>query len=199
MTLRCATTNPGKLREFHMAAERLGYPEIDIQALEGMKQVEPCEEDGDTFEANAVKKALHYSRYTDDPIFADDSGIEVDALHGEPGVYSARYSPEGTDPANNRLVLERMRGVGNRTARFVCVIALARKGELLATFRGAVEGEIAQGESGPNGFGYDPLFFYPPFGCTFGEVAADRKMGVSHRGQALEALLAYFRRSFHME
>ncbi len=199
MTLRCATTNPGKLREFHMAAGRLGYPEIDIQPLPGMREIEPCVEDGATFEANAVKKALHYSRYTEDPIFADDSGLEVDALHGEPGVYSARYSPEGTDPANNRLVLERMQGVEERTARFVCVIALARKGELLATFRGAVEGEIARGESGPNGFGYDPLFHYPPFGCTFGEASADRKMAVSHRGQAIGALLAYFRRSFHIE
>lgn len=199
MILRCATTNPGKLREFHMAAERLGYPEIDIQPLPGMKEAEPCVEDGETFEANAVKKAIHYSRYTGDPIFADDSGLEVDALNGEPGVYSARYSPEGTDPANNRLVLDRMQGVAQRSARFVCVIALARQGRLLAAFRGAVEGEIAQRESGPNGFGYDPLFYYPPFGCTFGEVSADRKMGVSHRGQALEALLAYFRRNFHIE
>jgi XTP/dITP diphosphohydrolase len=198
MILRCATTNPGKLREFHMAAERLGFPEIDIQSLAGMKDAEPCVEDGDTFQANAVKKALHYSRYTADPIFADDSGLEVDALNGEPGVFSARYSPEGTDAANNRLVLERMRGVQQRTARFVCVIALARQGQLLATFRGAVEGEIAQAESGSGGFGYDPLFFHPPFGCTFGEVDPARKMGVSHRGQALAGLLAYFRRSFHI-
>lgn len=197
MTLRCATTNPGKLREFHMAAERLGYPEIDIQSLPGMKDAGPCVEDGATFEANAVKKALHYSRYTADPIFADDSGLEVDALNGEPGVFSARYSPEGTDPANNRLLLERLAGHNDRTARFVCVIALARQGALLATFRGAVEGRIAERESGPHGFGYDPLFFYPPFGCTFGEAEPVRKMGVSHRGQALAALLAYFRRSFH--
>lgn len=199
MTLRCATTNPGKLREFHMAAERLGYPEVDLQPLPGMKEAESCVEDGETFEANAVKKALHYSRYTGDPIFADDSGLEVDALHGEPGVYSARYSPEGTDPANNRLVLERMQGVDHRSARFVCVIALARQGQLLATFRGAVEGEIAHAESGSGGFGYDPLFFHPPFGCTFGEVDAARKMGVSHRGQALSGLLAYFRLNFHIE
>jgi XTP/dITP diphosphohydrolase len=199
MILRCATTNPGKLREFHMAAERLGYPEIDIQPLPGMKDAEPCVEDGETFEANAVKKAIHYSRFTPDPLFADDSGLEVDALNGEPGVYSARYSPEGTDPANNRLVLHRMQGVAQRSARFVCVIALALQGRLLATFRGAVEGEIAQRESGSNGFGYDPLFYYPPFGCTFGEVGAGRKMGVSHRGQALAALFAYFRRNFHIE
>ncbi len=201
--LRCATTNAGKLREFHIAAERLGYPQIDIQPLDGLKQIEPCEEDGVTFEENAVKKAVYYSGFTEDAIFADDSGLEVDALNGEPGVYSARYSPEGTDPENNRLVLERMQGVENRTARFVCVIALARQGQLLGTFRGAVEGEIAEAEKGPNGFGYDPLFFYPPFGCTFGEVDRERKMGVSHRGEALRQMLDYFFRVFflnrHME
>ncbi|MBI4893965.1 MAG: RdgB/HAM1 family non-canonical purine NTP pyrophosphatase [Acidobacteria bacterium] len=199
MILRCATTNAGKLREFHLAAERLGFPQIDIQPLDGLKQIEPCEEDGATFEENAVKKAVYYSRYTADPIFADDSGLEVDALGGEPGVYSARYSPEGTDSENNRLVLERMEGRADRTARFVCVIALAHEGRLAATFRGTVEGRIAQGESGPHGFGYDPLFYYPPFGCTFGEVERERKMRVSHRGEALRQLLDYFFLNFHIE
>lgn len=198
MTLRCATTNPGKLREFHMAAERFGFPEIGIESIPGMKELEPCVEDGETFEANAVKKALHYSRFTNDPVFADDSGLEVDALGGAPGVYSARYSPEGADAANNRLLLERMAGVEQRGARFVCLIALARSGELLATFRGVVEGEVAQEERGANGFGYDPLFYHPPFGCTFGEADAARKMGVSHRGEALKSLLDYFRRNFHI-
>jgi XTP/dITP diphosphohydrolase len=181
-----------------MAAERLGYPEVDIRPLDGMREIEPCEEDGETFEANAVKKALHYSAHTDDPVFADDSGLEVDALGGAPGVHSARYSGEGTDAANNRLVLKNLEGIEQRGARFVCVIALARRGALLATFRGAVDGEIAREERGPNGFGYDPMFYYGPFGCTFGEVEGERKMDVSHRGQALEALLAYFRRNFHM-
>jgi XTP/dITP diphosphohydrolase len=181
-----------------MAAERFGYPEVDIQALDGMRDIEPCVEDGETFEANAVKKALYYSAHTDDPVFADDSGLEVDALGGAPGVHSARYSEEGTDEANNRLVLKNLAGIEQRGGRFVCVIALARRGELLGTFRGVVEGEIALEERGPNGFGYDPMFYYAPFGCTFGEVDGERKMGVSHRGKALEALLNYFRRNFHM-
>jgi len=191
MILRCATTNPGKLREFHLAAEHFGFGSVDVEGLDGMKSLAPCVEDGETFEENAVKKALHYSAWTDDPIFADDSGLEVDALGGAPGVYSARYSPEGSDEGNNRLLVENLQGIDDRTARFVCVIALAQRGELLATFRGAVEGRIIDEARGAGGFGYDPLFYYPPFGCTFGEVSAARKMDVSHRGQALKALLSY--------
>jgi XTP/dITP diphosphohydrolase len=122
-------------------------------------------------------------------LFADDSGLEVDALGGAPGVYSARFAgPGATDDANNRLLLEKMRGVGDRSARFVCVIALADGGRLRETFRGAVEGEILEEPRGPHGFGYDPLFYYPPFGCSFGEAAAERKLTVSHRGAALRAL-----------
>lgn len=191
MILRCATSNPGKLREFHLAAACCGFPEVDIQALDGFKAIEPCIEDGLTFEANAVKKALHYSAHTMDPLFADDSGLEVDALAGAPGVYSARYSPEGSDAANNRLLINNLQGVEERTARFVCVIALARQGVLLGTFRGAVEGRIVDTAAGANGFGYDPHFFYPPFDCTFGEASAESKMTVSHRGQALKALLSF--------
>ncbi len=191
MILRCATTNPGKLREFHRAAEHFGFADVDIQALDGMKSIESCVEDGATFEENAVKKALHYSAWTADPIFADDSGLEVDVLGGAPGVFSARYSSDGSDEANNRLLVANLQGHDDRTARFVCVIALAQQGKLLGTFRGAVEGRIIDEPRGPGGFGYDPLFFYPPFGCTFGEVDAARKMNVSHRGQALSAMLSY--------
>ncbi len=191
MTVYCATTNPGKLREFRLAAERLGY-DIAITPLAGMPAIDPVEETGDTFEENAVQKALYYSAHAPGPLFADDSGLEVDALGGAPGVRSARFAGAGaTDEANNRLVLERMRGVERRTGRFVCVIALAEKGRLLATFRGVVEGEILHAPRGPNGFGYDPLFFYPPFGCSFGEVSGERKLLVSHRGQALGQMLRF--------
>jgi len=191
MILRCATTNPGKLREFNMSAGHYGFANIEIQALDNLKALPECVEDGDTFEANAIKKALHYSAYTEDPLFADDSGLEVDALHGAPGVYSARYSPEGSDAANNRLLIANLQGVENRTARFVCVIALAHQGRVLGTFRGAVEGRIVDEPSGPNGFGYDPHFFYEPFGVTFGVATHDAKMSVSHRGQALLDLLRF--------
>lgn len=185
MILRCATTNPGKLREF-----RSSHPEIDIQPLEDLHSIPPCVEDGDTFEANAIKKALYYSQFTAGPLFADDSGLEVDALGGAPGVLSARYSPEGGDSANNRLLIANLQGVQDRSARFVCVIALARQGQLLGVWRGSVDGRIVDEPRGHNGFGYDPHFFHEPFGCTFGEAAPERKMHISHRAQALDAMLA---------
>lgn len=190
MTLYCATTNPGKLREFRLAAERLGR-KIEIATLPNLSSIDPVEETGETFEENAIRKAVYYSAHAPGPLFADDSGLEVDALGGEPGVRSARFAgPGATNEANNLLLLEKLRGVERRTARFVCVIALAEKGSLLATFRGVVEGEILHQARGNNGFGYDPLFFYPPFGCSFGELGGERKLLVSHRGQALRQLLA---------
>ena len=122
----------------------------------------------------------------------DDSGLEVDALGGAPGVYSARFAgPQATDADNNQLLLNRMRSVTNRNARFVCVVALAQSGRLVRTFRGEVEGRLLQSPQGSNGFGYDPLFFYPPFACSFGEAPLDRKMEVSHRAKALRKMQAY--------
>jgi XTP/dITP diphosphohydrolase len=185
----CATGNPGKLREFRLAGELLG---IDVEPLADLKSIPAPEEHGATFEENARLKAEYYSRFAPGPLFADDSGLEVDALGGEPGVYSARYAgPNATDEANNRLLLERLRGKTNRTGRFVCVIALAECGEVRRTFRGEVEGEILEEPRGPGGFGYDPLFYYPPFGCSFGEVDGPKKFDVSHRGEALRSLFEY--------
>jgi XTP/dITP diphosphohydrolase len=185
--LYCGTTNAGKLREFQMAA-----PDIEIRAL----SVPAPEEHGDTFEETACQKALYYGAQTSEYVFADDSGLEVDALNGEPGVRSARFAgPEANDAANNALLLEKLRGVENRTARFVCVIALVRDGVLERTFRGSVEGRILETPRGSGGFGYDPLFYYEPFGCTFGEATAEQKMQVSHRAQALQAMFAYLRGS----
>lgn len=189
MILRCATSNPGKLAEF-----RLAGGEIEIEPIPGLKTIPAPEETGATFEENAVLKAVYYSRFTADPVFADDSGLEVDSLEGAPGVYSARFAgPGATDEDNNRLLLGRLAGSSDRAARFVCVIALAQGGELVRTFRGAVEGVIAEAPRGDNGFGYDPLFHHEPFGQTFGEVDPERKLTVSHRGRALEALLTYCR------
>lgn len=192
MTLYCATSNPGKLREFRLAARR----QVRIQVLPGLKAIPPVAETGATFEANAVTKALYYSAYAPGMLFADDSGLEVDALGGAPGVLSARFAgPGATDAANNRLLLEKLRDAADRTARFVCVIALAEKGTLLSTFRGAVEGRLLRRPRGRNGFGYDPLFYYPPFRATFAQVDPDRKFAVSHRGQALRSMLAWLRAS----
>jgi XTP/dITP diphosphohydrolase len=187
MKIWCATGNPGKLREFRLAGEVLG---IEIEPLAGLKSLVAPEETGATFEENARLKAEYYSRFAPGPLFADDSGLEVDALAGEPGVYSARYAGEhATDEANNRLLLSRLGNTPQRTARFVCVIGLAEGGQTIATFRGVVEGEILHEARGPGGFGYDPLFYYPPFGCSFGEVEGERKFAVSHRGNALRAML----------
>ena len=186
MTLYCATGNPGKLREFQMSA---GQADIHVEMAPGFADIPPCDETGATFEENAVLKARYYGPLAPGPLFADDSGLEVDALGGAPGVYSARFAgPHSTDQANNQLLLERMRGVRDRSARFVCVIALLDGGLLAGIFRGVVEGEILEEARGANGFGYDPLFFYPPFGCSLGEAAAEQKLKVSHRGKALRAL-----------
>ena len=190
----CATGNPGKLREFRLAA---GTAPVEIDLLPGFGDIPSCVEDGATFEENAVMKARHYARrlaglgHARPLLFADDSGLEVDALGGAPGVVSARYcGHHGDDQANNRLLIEKLRGVENRTARFVCAIALLEGTDLRGVYRGAVEGFIVDEPRGAGGFGYDPHFYYPPFGCTFGEAGAERKFSVSHRGQALRALLA---------
>ena len=160
-------------------------------------------EDGATFRDNAIKKALHYAPYVDGLLFADDSGLEVDALGGAPGVYSARYSGEqATDESNNNLLLKNLRAIAGANfpfpARFVCLIAVVRGAAVVGTYAGAVNGEILEAPRGSGGFGYDPLFFYPPFGCTFGEADAHSKFAVSHRGQALRKMLRDIGRSgFH--
>jgi len=191
VTLYCATGNPGKLREFRLAGERFG---IETLPLPGLTEIPPCPEDGQTFEENAIRKALYYGAHSPGSLFADDSGLEVDALKGAPGVYSARFAGENaTDDANNRLLLEKLHGIDNRRARFVCVIALTEPGASPRTFRGTVEGEILHEPRGAGGFGYDPLFYYPPFATSFGELSPDRKFDVSHRGQALAALFAHLK------
>jgi XTP/dITP diphosphohydrolase len=189
VTVYCATGNPGKLREFRLAAERFG---VKILELPDFKEITVCEETGRTFEENAVLKARYYGQHAPGRLFADDSGLEVDALDGRPGVVSARYAgPGATDAMNNALLLGNLRGREDRRARFVCVIALANRGELIRTFRGVVEGEILESPRGTEGFGYDPLFYYPPYGRSFGEISAEEKMAVSHRGKALTALFRY--------
>lgn len=189
MTVYCATSNPGKLREFQLAA-----PDFEVRRLE--VDAEPPEENESTFEANAIAKAAYYGRFTRGYLFADDSGLEVDALGGEPGVRSARYAgPEASDADNNALLLERLAGAADRGARFVCAIALVKDGKLVRTFQGTVEGEIAGEPRGEGGFGYDPLFYHPPLGCTLGEAPIASKMRVSHRAQALRRMFAFLRDS----
>ena len=191
MELLLATTNPGKIAEIEACLKELSVRAVSLRSL-----ISPPEviEDGDSFEKNALKKAQTLAAFSGLVTLADDSGLEVDALRGAPGVYSARYSgPEADDVRNNEKLLRELIGVPQekRSARFVCVLALrsplkGREGEWI--FRGECEGRIALSPRGRNGFGYDPIFFYPPLGKTFGELDRKVKDAVSHRGKALQKL-----------
>jgi XTP/dITP diphosphohydrolase len=196
-TILIATSNPGKLRDFAGAALRHG---VEIAGIPDFASLPSVVEDGLTFEANACKKAEGYSRSVPGEIVvADDSGLEIDALHGAPGVHSARYAADKPDQAesntdddaNNARVLRELRGVPSdqRTGRFVCVLAAARDGKTLATFRGTAEGIILDAPRGTNGFGYDPLFYFPLIEKTFAELTADEKSKYSHRGAAFRKFL----------
>lgn len=188
MTVYCATSNPGKLREFRL----ISGSRIEVLPIPGLKDIAPPEETGATFAENASAKAEYYSGFVDGTVFADDSGLAVDALKGAPGIYSARYAGQGAgDAANNARLLEALAQTEDRTARFVCAIAVARRGQTLAVFEDSVEGEILREARGSQGFGYDPLFYHPPFGCTFGEAPAERKLLVSHRGKAMAKMIRW--------
>ena len=185
MILYCATTNPGKLREFRLAARERRRS----QPIPGLTDIPRLEETGATFEENAVEKALYYSRFTAGPVFADDSGLEVDALGGAPGVYSARYAGAGRDRRRQQPPAARKAATAssNRTARFVCVIALAATGQACSRrFEASSKGASSTRRAARTASATIRYFFYEPFGCTFGEVDAERKIAVSHRGQALE-------------
>ena len=198
-----ASANPGKLREFHAAARPRG---IDVQVLPGFAQLPPCIEDGNTFEDNARKKSLHYSAFTSELVFADDSGLSVDALEGAPGVRSARFAgPNATDDENNRMLLAALHRIERdssgrpalrpasqkRAAHYVCVIALAERGRILTVVEGRADGLIVDTPRGSGGFGYDPHFYFPPLNRTFAELTAEEKFAVSHRGEAFRRLLEF--------
>jgi XTP/dITP diphosphohydrolase len=186
MDIYVCSSNGGKLREILLAASGKNF---SITPLPNLKNITPPEETGSTFEENASLKAVYYSRFTPEAVLADDSGLEVDALHGAPGVLSARYSGlNATDEDNNSLLLGNLRDTTARSARFVCVVALARAGKILSSARGSVEGEILVVPRGSSGFGYDPLFYYPPLERSFAELRSDEKLSVSHRGKALRTL-----------
>src|SRR6266478_5983559 len=188
-----ATSNPGKFRDFAGAASHHG---IEVAPIPNFASLPLAIEDGETFEANARKKAEQYSRAAPGGlVLADDSGLEVDALNGAPGVHSARYAapdlqnkePHAADgntddEANNARVLLELAGLPTekRTARFVCVLAAARDGRTLATFRGSAEGQILDHLQGTGGFGYDPMFYFPKIQKTFAELTPEEKASYSH-------------------
>ncbi len=186
--LLLASQNPGKLAEMRKLVEGLPFQVVGPRDI-GIRDAP--EETGRTFLENAVLKARHYGERSGRLTVADDSGLSVDALDGGPGLYSSRFGGEGaTDADRNRLLLAKLQGVPweKRGARFTSAVAVVRGGEVLFQAQETVEGVIAHETKGPNGFGYDPLFFYPPFGRTFGETPPADKDRVSHRGKAFARL-----------
>jgi len=195
-----ATSNAGKLRDFAGAALRHG---VEVAAIPDFASLPSVVEDGLTFEANARKKAEAYSRHVPGEIVvADDSGLEIDALNGAPGVHSARYAAdkpsqaEGNtdDEANNARVLRELEGVPPPQHAARCVLVASRDGKTLATFRGTAEGMILDAPRGTNGFGYDPLFYFPQIKKTFAELNAEEKSKYSHRGAAFREFLHWCKR-----
>ena len=191
-TILVATTNPGKIRE--IAGILAGAP-VNLVTLTSYPDLAEPEETGATFMDNARLKALYYAEATGLPSVADDSGLEIDALDKAPGVHSARW--HGTDYAVKfRMIYQLLgeRGLETSPARFVAALAFAERGRIVFESRGVVEGEIAREPAGSHGFGYDPVFYYPPLGCTLAEVDGDAKARVSHRGAAFRAFKDYLLR-----
>ena len=181
-----ATKNRGKVSEFQDLFK--GF-DLEIKSLNDFGSILPVIEDGETFEDNAVKKAQFTAKVLGLPAIADDSGLTVKALGGKPGVLSARYAGEGaTDESNNFKLLNAMKGIEQREAAFICVLAIAVPQGPALIYGGTCEGLITREISGTKGFGYDPLFYYPPLNKTFAEMSASEKNGVSHRGRAMAEL-----------
>lgn len=187
-----ATSNLGKLNEFRaLAVDKAAAVSFELQLLPNFSELPAFEESAPTFSENAAGKALHYSRLADLPVMAEDSGLAVDALGGAPGVRSARYAGPNASPAEriSKLLSElRASRSENRRARFVCVIALAVRGRVIAVFSDSVEGMILENPRGAGGFGYDPIFFFSPAAKSFAEMSAEEKNRYSHRAKAFGKL-----------
>jgi XTP/dITP diphosphohydrolase len=189
-----ASSNPGKLKEYRILAERAGpTASFELELLPKFESFPVFEETAPTFAENAAGKALHYSRFQKQLVFADDSGLVVPALGGAPGVHSARYAGTGAENSKRieKLLSEMQNLKGDeRAAHFVCAIAVAQEGRALAIVTDRVDGEILQAPSGSGGFGYDPVFYFPALKKAFAELPADEKNLHSHRGKAFRKLLA---------
>jgi XTP/dITP diphosphohydrolase len=191
--LLVATTNQGKLREIR---ELLRDVPVDLASLNDIEEVPAPEETGETFAENARLKARYYAAHAGLPTVAEDSGLVIDALDGEPGIHSARFlRPDATYPERFAEISRRLaeRPTAPRGARFVCALAVVDAGDVVFEATGIIEGEVADTPSGDRGFGYDPIFFYPPYGTTLAEVMQDAKLAVAHRGQAFRQLADWLR------
>ncbi len=184
-----ASRNKGKIAEFSLLLSELG---IKIRSMDEFKDIPDVVENGETFEENAIKKAEQICNIINLPVIADDSGLMVDILDGEPGIYSARYAgADKNDNKNNEKLLESLRGIGldKRTARFVCVMVLAIPDKNMIITKGICEGLIGFNLKGSGGFGYDPLFYLPEYDKTMAEISMDLKNSISHRSKALQGLV----------
>ncbi|MBR2509293.1 MAG: XTP/dITP diphosphatase [Lentisphaeria bacterium] len=181
-----ATGNQHKVEEYK---ELLADQNIELKSLKDYPNCPEVVEDGKTFAENASKKAVEVCRYCDVPAFADDSGLEVEALGGEPGIFSSRYAD--TDAERIAKILKNLEGKDNRRARFVCVIAIAINGEVIETFEGEVKGTIVDAPRGSNGFGYDPIFQPDGYDKTFAEMTDEEKNKISHRANAVKKALEF--------
>jgi XTP/dITP diphosphohydrolase len=194
--LYLASSNPGKLKEYRVLAENATSSSpipVELELLPEFSSLSEFEENLPTFAENAAGKALHYSRLSEELVFGDDSGLVVPALGGAPGVHSARYA--GADATNSQRIeklLSEVRGKAGqeRSAHFVCAISLARRGRALAVVTDRVDGEILESPRGAGGFGYDPVFYFPPLKKSFAELSPEEKNQHSHRGKAFRKLLA---------
>jgi XTP/dITP diphosphohydrolase len=189
--LLLATTNQDKIRELKARLQSLS---LDIFSLRELRITRIFPEKGQTFLENARGKSLYYSQYWKNLTLAEDSGLEIDYLDGAPGVYSSRFAgPDATDEANLQKVLQLLSRIPQeeRKARFISCMVLSRRGQIIAEIQGHAQGFITSEKKGQSGFGYDPIFFYPPLGKTFAELSPDEKNEVSHRGHALEKLCTF--------
>jgi len=192
IVLVLATRNKGKKREFELLFN--GLP-IEIKDVSEFQKTIEFEEKGSTFEEIAINKAQFVSKALDLPAIADDSGLTVEALNGAPGIFSARYAGKSaTNDENNRKLLEKMEGEENRNAIFVCSIAISKPTDQVLTYTGRCSGIILAEPAGTNGFGYDPFFYYSPFGKTFAQLSVEEKNRVSHRGQAMRKVKNDFKK-----
>lgn len=200
-----ATSNPGKVRELREAAQAFN---MALDPLPGIKNISPPVEDGTTFEQNARIKAEYYSSFAPESlVLAEDSGLAVEALNGAPGVYSARYAAmlsnlaahtNSSDQDNNQALIAQLERLPNdkHAGKYVCVIAVARHGKTLATFTGEAHGEMLTAPRGTQGFGYDPLFYFPSLYRTFAELSLEQKRAHSHRGKAFRQFLEWYGRNY---
>jgi XTP/dITP diphosphohydrolase len=192
--LLVATTNMGKLEEIRKMFDQSSVS-IKLYSLKDFDIDVDCIEDGDTFAANAQKKSLFYNNMVPADVYTvgDDSGLSVEALNGAPGVFSARYSGHGaTDDKNTAKLLMELKEIENRNAKFITTACLSKNGQLVATFTGEVKGVIIDKKRGSMGFGYDPVFYYPPLEKTFAELTTEQKNQISHRAQAFQKLKEFF-------